>query len=344
MRKFPPKFFVLTFLLLAGVGAFLFLPIRIPYTMHAPGKIQPWKEWVLVRSDDGILSATIMNHQLDFAESCGNTQTDRGDQASFRFHPAVMTRESVSAGDTIGFVYSYDVEFEWAQLKGELRTEMATLALYEAGEKESLVREARLKFDYAKKQVEQQRREIARLHSLAEKSMIPEAEMEREQTELQLFEIQANTAEAALNSVQTGYKKEQIDVTRARIQSLREEIYVMEKRMRYSTILTPIDGRVFRTAGSDTLAVIQDTTRYVLVLPVKWKDRKLLLPNQKVTITVDGIDIPVAGRIERVGNDHLHHRRQPPDTGGRVDHGKCAGDYTRFDCAVFHFLPAGQPL
>ncbi len=303
MRRFLKKFSFVAIPALTVMGALLLLPMHIPHTMSVPGKVQPWKEWVLVHSSDGIISAAIMNHELDFAESCGNTQADRGDQASFRFHPDVTAGGAVSDGDTIGFVYSYDVEFAWAQLRGELRTELATLRLYESGEKESLVREARLKLDYARKQVEQQRREMARLNSLAEKDMLAPAEMERAQTTLQLLEIQANTAEAALTSVRTGYKKEQIDLSRARIQTLREEIHVMEKRMGYSTILTPVSGRLFRFAGSDTLAVVQDTTRYVLVLPVKWEDRVHLRPGQTVTVTVEGTGMRTSGTIKHVGND-----------------------------------------
>lgn len=284
------------------IGALLFYPFNLPCTITAPGKIEPCKEWVLTRSEDGILSATIVNKTLDFSESCGNTQTDRGDQASFRFHPGIMSRETVTRGDTIGFVYSYEVEYQWALLKGELGTELATLKLYESGEKESLVKEARLKLEYARIQAEQQKREIARLNSLAEKEMIPSADMEREQTKQRLYEIQVDSGKAALTTVETGYKKEQLDLIRARIQALRDELHVMEKRMAFSTIITPISGRMVRSAGTDTLAAVQDTTSYILTMAIKWKQRKYLNPGQKVVITVENAPMQSFGKIEHIGN------------------------------------------
>lgn len=302
MRKNISKSFISVIIILIVV-IILFSPLKIPYTINVPGKIVPLKEWILIRSQDGILSSSIFNNILDFAESYGNTQADRGDQTSFRFHPDMVSRESVSVGDTIGFVYSFDVEFKWAQLKGELGTEQATLKLYESGEKESLVREARFRLDYARKQAEQQRREIERLKSLQDKSMIPPADWEREQTKLQLYEIQVNTAEASLNSVETGLKKEQIDLVRSRIHALQEEIYVMEKRMRFSTILTPLSGRLVRFAGSDTLAIVQDTSHYVVLMPVKWKDRHNLRLHKNVSIKVDGLNIQPTGMIEHVSNN-----------------------------------------
>jgi hypothetical protein len=284
------------------IGAIFFLPVSVPYSMNVLGKIEPSKEWVLTRNTDGILSASLINHKLDFSESSGNILTDRGDQSSFRFHPDVMNLKMVSSGDTIGFVYSFEVEFQWAQLKGELETQRATLKLYETGEKESLVNEAKLKLEYARMQAEQQRREIVRLSSLSEKQMIPSAEMERELTKLKLYDIQVNTTEAALKSMETGYKKEQLDLIRSHIHSLQEQVRVMEKRMAFSTIITPISGRMVRFAGSDTLAMVQDTTAYVLTLAIKWKDRKYLYPGQKVSIIVDNAPLHSVGIIEYVGD------------------------------------------
>lgn len=295
--------FPFSFLLaVIAVIALLFIPVKVPLTIKTPGKILPCKEWILIKGQDGVITSLICNNMLDFAESSGNTQTERGDQESFRFHPDMIMKETVSAGDTVGLIYSYEVELKWAQLKGELAIEEASLKLYESGEKEPMVREALLKLDYAKKQAEQQKNEIGRISSLAEKSMIAPAVMEREQTKLQLYEIQVNTMEAALNSVETGYKKEQTDLIKTRIRTLKEEISVMKKRIGFSTITTPISGRIVRFAGSDTLAIVQDTTSYALVLPVEWNDRKYILQKQMIKLKAEGISFQPTGKIEHIGN------------------------------------------
>jgi hypothetical protein len=297
--NFPFSFFIAVI----AVIALLFFPVKIPLTIKTPGKILPGKEWILIKGQDGVITSITCNNILDFAESSGNTQTERGDQESFRFHPNMIMKETVSAGDTVGLIYSYEVELQWAQLTGELAIEEASLRLYESGEKEPMIREALLKLDYAKKQAEQQNKEIERISSLAEKSMIAPAVMEREQTKLQLYEIQVNTAEAALNSVETGYKKEQTDLIKARIHTLKESISVMKKRMNFSTITTPISGRIVRFAGSDTLAIVQDTTSFALVLPVEWYDRKYISQNQIIRLKAEGICSPLIAKIEHIGNN-----------------------------------------
>lgn len=301
MKKIPHQSIIIPAAIAAGAACLLLLPMTVPYCISVPGKIMPEREWILVRAEDGLLSSSVHNNILDFAESRGNSVAERGDQASFRFHPDMLTREAVTAEDTIGFVYSYEVEYKWAQLKGELETEIAALRLSEAGEKEPLVREARHKLEYAEKQAEQQEREVARLDALAEKEMIPPAEIERARNTLQLFEIQVNAEQAALDALETGSRKEETALARTRIAALEREIYVMEKRMRFSTILTPIPGRLVRFAESDTLAIVQDTSRYIAVFPVKWKDRAMIRPGRRLRLKCEGRNIHASGRIEHTG-------------------------------------------
>jgi len=131
-------------------------------------------------------------------------------------------------GDTVGWVYSNELEQEWVQLRGELATEMASLRLYGTGEKESVIREAQLQLAYAKEQTELQRKEVARLQTLFRKKMVPESDMEVAEATLRLYEIQVDLAEAQLHTVQTGAKEEQIDWVRSRIRSLQNEIEAVE--------------------------------------------------------------------------------------------------------------------
>jgi len=282
---------------------FLCAPFKVPYSITVPGKIVPSREWVVIQSLDGILSSAKYDNVMNYSESCGSMQVNRGDQAFFRFHRDVMARDAVSAGDTIGSVYSYDLEFMNVQLRGELGIAIATLALYESGEKEPLIREARFKLDYAEKQADQQKKDVARLRKLSQKEMIPPAEMERQETALRLYELQAETARATLNSVETGYKKEQIDLERAHIQDLRDQIALLEKRLRYSHLVSPISGRLVHTTASDTVAIVQDIGRYVVVMPVRWRDRGLLYNGEKVGIQIEGLKTKPVCEITHISDD-----------------------------------------
>jgi len=99
------------------------------------------------------------------------------------------------------------------------------------------------------------------------------------------------------------YKKEQTDLISARVKALQEEIDVMEKRMKFFTIVAPISGRFVRSAGTDTLATIQDTSRFIVVMPIKWKDRNYLKAKQEVTVKVEGMTINPEGTVVYINNN-----------------------------------------
>ena len=293
--------YVTTPLLVIGI-ALLLLPIKVPYSIDVLGKIMPLKEWVLVRGPDGYLISTLYDHMQGSIESYAVRHVERGDHVTFKLHPAMVAGASVAAGDTVGLIYSNEVERQWAELRGELATEMASLRLNRTGQKESVIREAQLCLIHAKEQAEQQRKEVARLQPLFDKKLISEADFEIAETTLRLYEIQMDIAEAQLQTVQTGVREEQMDWVRSRIGALQEEIEILEKRLSASTLTAPIAGRVVRFFLGDTLAVVQDTTSYVVVLPMKWKDRNHIALKQQVELKIDGVFDGLTGTIEQVGN------------------------------------------
>lgn len=296
------RFISVTVVILLVITALFLLPIEVPYSIEVPGRIVPLKEWVLVRGQDGRLISALYNHLLGTTEGYEVTHVDRGDHVTFKLHPAMVDGKSVAIGDTVSLIYSNEVERQWAHLKGELATELASLTLNSTGEKESVIREAQLRLAHAQKQAEQQRKEVARLQGLFDKKLIPEADFEVAETTLRLYEIQMNIAEAQLQTVQTGVREEQTDWVHSRIAALREEIEILEKRIHASTLTSPIAGRVACFFSGDTLAVVQDTTGYVVVLPVKWKDRKKIALKQQVELKIDGVFDGLTGTIEHVGS------------------------------------------
>ncbi|MBN1290770.1 MAG: hypothetical protein JXB48_02945 [Candidatus Latescibacteria bacterium] len=228
------------------------------------------------------------------------TNIERGDYVNFKLHPAVVTGNFIAAGDTVGLVRSQVIELQRTQLQGELETELASLELYKTGEKESIIREAEFHLDYTRKQVEQQRREVARLQSLALKEMTPAADLERADTNLKLYEIQVDEAEAHLHTMKSGYKQQQIDWVLSRIHALQNEIIVLEKRLQASTMISPISGHVVCYSSCDTLAVIQDISRYVVVFPIKCKNRKYIEEKQNMILKLNGTKDSLTGTIERM--------------------------------------------
>jgi multidrug efflux pump subunit AcrA (membrane-fusion protein) len=206
----------------------------------------------------------------------------------------------LAAGDTIGCIGSSETDFLLSQLRGELAVETANLDMYATGEKESLVREARYQVEYAQTQADQQTREVARLRALADKSMAPEADMERAENLLRLYEIQVGINKASLDALLTGSKTEMLDQVRSRIAALQDEIDVLERRMALSTIISPLSGYIVGSVSSDTLAVVCGAGSYAVVLPIRWEDRSLVETNSTVELTVAGLAERPTGRIEYI--------------------------------------------
>ena len=75
---------------LLAIAALFLLPIELPYSVEAPGRIMPLKEWVLVRGRDGAVIATLYDHVQGSIESYAVTDIDRGDHVTVRLHAARM--------------------------------------------------------------------------------------------------------------------------------------------------------------------------------------------------------------------------------------------------------------
>lgn len=292
-----------------AVGALLFLillvyaPIDLPYSVKATGKILPRKNWILTRTQDGCIMSTLFDNSLGSTTNYAVTDVERGDYVSLELLPTITLGASIAAGETIGFIYSNELERQLAQLKGELAAEMASLTINRTGEKEPLIKEAQLRIDHAKSQAEQQRKEVDRLQALASMKMIPGADLENAEIMLRRYEIEVEIAEAELHNVRTGAKPQQVDWVYSRISALKKEIEILKKRLDVSKLISPITGHVSHFFSGETLVEISSTTNYVVLLLVKWKDRQLISPKQRIKLSLEGSRNSPIGRIEHVGQN-----------------------------------------
>ena len=288
---------------LIGIISLLLLPIRIPYSIQALGRIMPAKEWILSRGEDGGLMATLYDHILGTMRAYSVAQFGRGDTIEFTLHSSIVPGAFVAIGDTVGLIHSNDpaMERQLTRLTGALSTERALLGLYRAGEKESVVREAQQRLTYAKQRAEEQRKIMERQHTLYERDLISQEEFEMAESTSKLYDIDVAIAEAELQTVQTGANKEQMDLVHSRIRALEDEIEMVRKTLENYTLTAPLSGLVFRSFSGDTLVAI-GATAYVVVMLVKWKDRPYLAPNQDVQLNVSGLNSSPRGTLMQLGN------------------------------------------
>lgn len=299
MSKLKQRVYFVT--LPALLAIILVLPIRVPYTVSAPGKVLAAREWIVIRQTDGRLMSILVDHKRGVHRSYAVSQFERGDAVQFNLRDHLTAGARVVAGDTIGVIHSNQFEYSLVALEGELAEAMASLELSTSGEKESVVAEAERKVKFATKALEEQQRIATRLDSLYHRNLVSREEYEIAADEKELREIKVAIAEAQLQSVTSGAKSEQIALIQSRIRALNNEIATLRRRLHHFTLISPISGTVNQVFSADTMLVISDTTEFVVLMPIDWRQRKHLKINDVVTFSARDVPQLPEGRLVNMG-------------------------------------------
>ncbi|NIO28916.1 MAG: hypothetical protein GTO29_10245 [Candidatus Latescibacteria bacterium] len=305
------KAFIYLLFLAAGVFVLLLLPIKIPYSLDVPGKIVASKEWVVSKGVNGRLMTVLIDHKQGVNKKYSVTQFERGDAVEFNLNPHIVSGTTIAAMDTIGLVYSNEIERRLAELKGQLAMAKASLQLYLSGEKESIIEEAKQQLASRKKQVEEQGKILDRLKALNARELVSKQEYEIALGLSTLYEIDVSIAKAQLQIVQTGAKKEQVEYIQSQIQAFQQEIEILKKRLADFTLISPISGVVCQIFSGDTLLVVKDTTEYAVIMPVKWQQRRYIATRCPVKLLVPDItNVPKAILVKMDKTTHYLNGEQ----------------------------------
>jgi hypothetical protein len=281
--------------LLAGFLLVLVLPIGVPYSVKAPGKILPAREWIVAKSADGRVMTMLVDHMRGVATSYAVSSFERSDALQFTMHGALEAGRAVAAFDTVGYLYSSDTEQQLTRLKGELAAAEAALALDRSGEKVAIVEEAQQQVAQAKTQAEEFQKALQRQKKLYESGLISQDLYDAVQAQANLHFSAVAIAQARLQTVQSGAKKEQIELAHAHTRALEKEIEVVQRRAASLSLVSPVSGVVRRVFSGDTLAVIADTSNYVVLIPVRAREGRYLAPRQLVLLrSQDMLHLPQA--------------------------------------------------
>ncbi|MCB9248743.1 MAG: HlyD family efflux transporter periplasmic adaptor subunit [Ignavibacteriales bacterium] len=282
---------------------FLILPIEYPRTIKSKGKLLPYKTWTLAKGTDGRLITSLNDNLTGINDGFTVTQFERGDAVQFKLKTEVISKDFISKGDTIGYVISNIIEKDIEKLKGELETAKASLNIQTSSEKESVIDAEKSKLVFAEKELEEQTKVFDRKKLLFERQLISQQEYEADEAKFELAKINVNIAKERLRTVQSGAKKEEINFAASQISALENEIRILQKRYESNNIVTPIGGNVNKTFSSDTLLVINDTSKNVILIPVKWSDINKIQVNQSVIISSAEVDEVINGKIISIGNN-----------------------------------------
>lgn len=295
---------IVSIIVLLGIGSLL-LPESIAYEIESPGKVMPLKEWQLIQAEDGALRATLLDHARGAVEAYTINRFERGDAIRFRLNPSIYNGRFLARGDTIGVIYSSEINLRLTALQGELAAQEASLRFYAAGQKPALIEEARQGVLRAQARVTEHLNVLARVRQLYEQQLVAREELEAAESLQQVYEADVAIAEAQLRARETGAREEQIDLTRTEIRALRQSIEALRERLQFQTLVAPMNGYLARSFAPDTLLTLRDTTGFLVLIPIPLKKQALLTPGAGVDLSTPALDQVLTGELIEIG-DTIH--------------------------------------
>lgn len=294
---------VIAGIIILAVIIFFVLPLKLSYTIDAPGKLLPSKEWVISKTSGGQVLSIIKDNRKGITQNYSISEFERGDAVQMVMREDLMLGNNVNKNDTIASIVSNQILLTLAELHGDLETAKADLEMNISGEKISIIKEAEENLALINRQADEHLKILNRQKSLFEKKLISEEEYEISQGTAELNKINIAIAEARLESVKSGSKQQQIDLIKTQISSLEREIKLIQNRLGNYNFIAPFRGIVNQMSYGDTICIISDLKEYVMLIPVEWQHRSKIIEGQNVSVRIPAADAEVSGVIDKLNSD-----------------------------------------
>ena len=289
----------------------LSLLIKLPYDVNMPGKIFASSEWIVLKGNNGQLITQLNNRESGVVKNYSVQEFERGDNVSFTTLPIYGLGTEVKTDDTIGYVYSNEIQRQIILLKGQIKIARANLQLNLSGEKESIINEAQENLTYQKRKAEEQRKILARKKALFESNLISQQEYEIAEGTAALNDIEISIAEAQLKSALSGAKNQQVDLIKQKINAYEDEIAVWQNRLSDDKLICPISGLITQMTDGDTLFVISDTSAFVILIPIKLQEKEFIKPDDIIKIELPFGQGYSEAKLKTIGHSVHYVSRTP---------------------------------
>jgi hypothetical protein len=280
----------------------LLVVVGYPPAVRTVGQVWPAREWLVVRRTDGALAATVRDRARGTVAATGEWSFARGDEVAVSFTPLLAGGASVSAGDTIAVITSAELAQQLVRQQAELAVAEARVRATRAGEKPSVIDEARASLRATQLQCEQQEKRLRRQQGLAERGMLPVDALEHDRYLLDQYRAARSAAMARVRTVEQGARDDDIAAAEAQVASLEQQLATLNSRRSALVLTVPFDGRLGYGARGDTLVALADTGAWVVEFAVRADESPAIAVGATVSLYAEGHDLAVTGRIARVSD------------------------------------------
>ncbi len=283
-----------------------FLPLKVPYNIYATGKIFATKEWILGRTTDGRILATMKDNALDQINNYGGREFLRGDMFDFELESNLSSKKFLSKGDVIGRLYSNELANELAQLENNLKIEQAGYEVTATGEKPEIISEALANKKLSTEKYINQKKLFERTEKLYKDSLISKQEYEIAQNNLEILQIDIDLQNARIMKLQSGDKKQQLDLSLAKIDAISNQISMIKSRLQKFTVTAPFSGMLQHKKGAisdvEILATLLDTSSLIVIAPIQFKEMQYIKENDEVVLYLFHTDEQLTANISNIDN------------------------------------------
>jgi multidrug efflux pump subunit AcrA (membrane-fusion protein) len=256
------------------------IQIKIPYYIESNGLVKPALEWTLEKTPDGLIINTLRNNANNTIAHFSTTEFQRGDHTTFELHPTNSAQSAIQKGDTIATIYSHLEHYRLLELERELLDNQQQKLVLLSGDKPALINAAYEEMLLAESEYQTQQKLMERTQSLHEVGVVADLEYELAKNEYNIKRQQVNITKARYQSLMEGSKKEEIAMVDARLSALHKQIENLQQRLQAFTILSPINGwgltDLNRFAENELLAHIYNRDEMTVIMPIEMSQLKYL--------------------------------------------------------------------
>lgn len=220
----------------------------------------------------------------------------------------VQRGSHVKAGQLLATLDNRDLEAAVTDNQGALD---AAEAAYETAVKAQVPEDyqtAELNLKQAKANLDLNRSIVASRQKLYKEGAIPERDLETSKAALVQAQAAYDTAEQHMNSMQKVSRAAALKSAKGQLESARGKYQGAEADLGFSEIRSPIAGVVTDSplyvgetpAVGAPLMTVMDTSALIAKIHISQPQAQMLSPGDAATVTVPGLDEPVAGKITLV--------------------------------------------
>jgi multidrug efflux pump subunit AcrA (membrane-fusion protein) len=272
---------------------------KIEYRISSKAFFMPASEYGITRNVDGNLISTLTDHHTHLVERYSITEFQRGDVVELIMSTKITNNGFITAGDTIGYIISNEEQRNLIDLQGQLDVLKAELLFFTTGQKPEDVLLALNQLELAKQELETERLLMERSERIFSEGAISRQEYDIALNTLKVRELAVKIAQANWESISTGEKPEQEQLTLAQIAALSKQIDQIKQRIQSLTITSPVGGKLIMHRDlqlTGQIITIADTSALIALIPIPVKERSFMHEGSKVVYS--GME----GSVSRLDN------------------------------------------